>query len=80
MINFENLIKKSGKDFLFKYAFISSNYLYFVSQNGIFFKIDTSDLNNISYKKIAKHLSSNPVIILNNIYILDGNGAIYQIN
>jgi outer membrane protein assembly factor BamB len=80
LINFENLIKKSGKDFLFKYAFISSNYLYIVSQNGIFFKIDTSDFNNISYKKIAKHLSSNPVIILNNIYILDGNGAIYQIN
>ena len=80
LINFENLIKKSGKDFSFKYAFISSNYLYIVSQNGIFFKIDTSDFNNISYKKIAKQLSSNPVIILNNIYILDGNGTIYQIN
>ena len=51
-----------------------------MSQNGIFFKIDTGDFNNISYKKIAKHLSSNPVIILNNIYILDGNGTIYQIN
>ena len=80
LIIFENLIKKSGKDFLFKYAFISSNYLYIVSHNGIFFKIDTSDFNNISYKKIAKHLSSNPVIIQNNIYILDGSGAIYQIN
>ena len=46
----------------------------------MFFKIDTSDFNNISYKKIANQLSSNPVIILNNIYILDGSGAIYQIN
>ena len=60
--------------------FIASNYLYVVSQNGIFFKIDTGNFNNISYKKIAKNFSSNPIIVLNNIYILDGNGAIYQIN
>jgi len=80
LTNFENLIKKSKKEFLFKYAFISSNYLYIVTQNGIFFTIDTNNFNNISYKKIAKYFSSNPVIILNNIYILDGYGTIYQIN
>ena len=78
--NFKNLVKKYEKDFLFKYAFIASNYLYVVSQNGIFFKIDTGNFNNISYKKIAKNFSSNPIIVLNNIYILDGNGTIYQIN
>ena len=36
--------------------------------------------DHFDYKKIAKYLSSNPVIILNNIYILDGSGVIYQIN
>ena len=76
---FKNL-KKNQNDYLLKYSFVSSNYLYIISENGSFFKIDNNNLNNISYKKIAKNFSSNPLIIFNNIYILDNNGVIYQIN
>jgi len=76
---FKNL-KKNENDYLFKYSFVSSNYLYLISKNGSFFKIDNNNLNNITYKKIAKSFSSNPIIIFNNVYILDGKGTIYQIN
>ena len=73
-------IKKNEYDYLFKYSFVSSNYLYLISENGSFFKIDNNNLNNVAYKKIAKSFSSNPIIIFNNVYILDDKGTIYQIN
>ena len=76
---FKNL-KKIEYDYLFKYSFVSSNYLYLITENGSFFKIDNNNLNNIAYKKIAKSFSSNPIIIFNNLYILDDKGTIYQIN
>ena len=78
--NFNNLIKKKENEHIIKHLFISSNYLYLITQNGSFLKIDNNNLNNISYKKIAKRFSSNPIIISNNIYILDEKGMIYQIN
>ena len=78
--NFKNLIEKNKNENLLKYLFVSSNYLYLISQNGSFFKIDSNNLNNIYYKKIAKSFSSNPIIVFNNIYIFDDKGAIYQIN
>ena len=76
---FKNL-KKNQNDYLLKYSFVSSNYLYLISENGSFYKIDNNNLKNISYKKIAKSFSSNPIIIYNNVYILDDKGMIYQIN
>jgi len=76
----KNIIKNDEKNLLLKYSFISSNYLHIVFKNGFFIKIDTNNLNNITYKKIAKNFSSNPIIILNNVYILDDKGTIFKIN
>ena len=76
----KNLIKDNKQEFILKYTFISSNYLYILSENGFFFKIDTNNLNNISYKKISKSIYSPPVIVFKNIYILDNHGVIYQVN
>ena len=77
---FKSLPKINKNEYLFKYSFVSSNYLYIISQNGFFFKIDNNNLNNITYKKVAKSFLSNPIIIFNNVYILDDKGTIYQIN
>ena len=77
---FNKINKKNENEYLIRYSFVSSNYLYLIAHNGSFFKIDNNNLNNVSYKKIAKSFSSNPIIVFNNIYILDDKGTIYQIN
>ena len=78
LTNFKNLYKDETK-FLLKYSFISSDHLYLISEDGIFFKISTTNLKNFTYKKIIKSISSYPVVISNMLYILDGNGTIYKI-
>lgn len=76
---FSNL-KKNEQEFFFKYSFIASNYIYFVTTNGFFFKVNSNDLDDIKYIKTSKNISSFPIIISKNIYFLDRDGVINKFN
>jgi len=80
-LQLNNLIKNKKKS-IFKTIFISSNYLYAVTKNGFFFKIDTNNLSDTSVKQITKkkNIASNILIILNSIYFFDDTGSIYKIS
>ena len=76
---FSNL-KKNEQEFFFKYSFIASNYIYFVTTNGFFFKVNSNDLDDIKYIKTSKNISSFPITISKNIYFLDRDGVINKFN
>lgn len=80
LLSYFKKIIKNDTEFLCVYSFISSNNLYILTKNGYVFKLDLNNLNNLSYKKITKSISSHPVIISNNIYLFDEDGIIYQLN
>jgi len=73
-----NNFKKKEKIYFIS-IFLSSNNLYALSKQGFIFKINTKNLNNISYKKLSNGVSSFPIIIFNKIFFLDKRGFIYKL-
>ena len=77
---FENfkLSNKEKKEIEFKYMFIASNYIYAVSSNGFFFKINSSNLNEIYLENLSKSIKSFPIIVNEKMYFFDAKGFLYS--